>query len=75
MFLGLNKRARHRSSCRKQAAAAATVAKLIKKFDYQDFNLHFFSLSPTPGPVPAGKPPRSNGRPPVRRQDTDGITY
>ena len=75
MFLGLNKRARRRSSCRKQAAAAATVAKLIKKIDYQDFNLHFFSLSPTPTPMPAGKPPRSNGRPPVRRQYTGGITH
>ena len=46
MFLGLNKRARRRSSCRKQAAAAATVAKLIKKFDYQDFNLHFLVYPP-----------------------------
>ena len=55
MFLGLNKRARRRSSCRKQAAAAATVAKLIKKFDYQDFNLHFFSLSPTPSPSENGR--------------------
>ena len=75
MFLGLNKRAHRQSSCRKQAAAAATVAKLIKKFDYQDFNLHFFSLSPTPAPMPAGKPLRGNGRPPVRRQGTDGITH
>ena len=56
MFLGLNKRARRRSSCRKQAAAAATVAKLIKKFDYQDFNLHFFSLSPPRVPcLPASR--------------------
>ena len=48
---------------------------LIKKFDYQDSNLHFFSLSPTPAPMPTGKPPRGNGRPPVRRQYTGGITH
>lgn len=63
MFLGLNKRARRRSSCRKQAAAAATVAKLIKKFDYQDFNLHFFSLSPPQLPcLPASRRKAMAGR-------------